>query len=198
VHKEIPDAGYQSVIIGVEYDIPWLPLPNEVTVVLTDKLPPPQLTTSALALVFEGDCLLLTDLSQRGWDIPGGHLEAGEMPEEAMRREVFEEAGATLRDVRPFAYQRIRLLGEAPPGYRYPHPESYQVLYWGRIAAWAEFQGTEETGERALFAPEEALQQRWVQQNRAVYEAALYLASQLQEHEDGKHDGQKSTDAATS
>jgi 8-oxo-dGTP pyrophosphatase MutT (NUDIX family) len=192
------DIVHKSVLVGVELDIPWLPLPNEVTVVLSPELPPTTLITSALALVFAGNRLLLTNLSQRGWDIPGGHLEAGETPEAAMQREVFEEAGVTLKDVRPFAYQHIRLLGAAPPGYRYPHPDSYQVLYWGRVAAWADFQGTEETGERALFAPEEALQQRWVQQNRAIYEAALHLASQLQEHEDGKHNGQKIADAATS
>ncbi|GAB2560819.1 GNAT family N-acetyltransferase [Kribbella endophytica] len=33
------------------------------------------------------------------WDVVGGHLEAGEMPEEALAREVFEETGWTVRDV---------------------------------------------------------------------------------------------------
>ena len=30
---------------------------------------------------------------QRGWEIPGGHLNDGETPEEAMIRELFEETG---------------------------------------------------------------------------------------------------------
>ena len=41
----------------------------------------------------------MTNLRQRGWDIPGGHLEPGETPEAAMRREVLEEAGAVLADI---------------------------------------------------------------------------------------------------
>lgn len=30
---------------------------------------------------------------ERGWEIPGGHLNEGETPEEAMIRELFEETG---------------------------------------------------------------------------------------------------------
>ncbi len=33
------------------------------------------------------------------WEIPGGHLEKGESPAEAARRELFEETGATALDL---------------------------------------------------------------------------------------------------
>lgn len=64
-------------ILGVGYNIAWLPLPNEIALILDDQLPPLAAITSALALAFDGERILMTNLRQRGWDIPGGHLDPG-------------------------------------------------------------------------------------------------------------------------
>jgi 8-oxo-dGTP pyrophosphatase MutT (NUDIX family) len=133
------------------------------------------LITSAFALAFRDQSILMTNLNARGWDIPGGHIEAGESPEATMHREVMEETGAQLETVRLLGYQRIHLLCSCPPNYRYPHPDSYQVLYIATIADLLAFLPTEETRERALFAPNEASSLRWVQENREMYDAALSL-----------------------
>jgi len=166
-------------ILGVGYNIAWLPLPNEIALILDDQLPPIPAITSALALAFDGERILMTNLRQRGWDIPGGHLEPGETPEAAMRREVMEEAGALLTDVQLLGYQRIRLLGQVPDGYRYPYPDSYQILYLARVAELVAFAGTEEASQRAFFAPTAAEELTWVRENRLMYDQALARVKQL-------------------
>jgi 8-oxo-dGTP diphosphatase len=74
------------------------------------------------------------------WDFPGGHLEAGETPEDAARREVMEELGVVVEG-------EVRI-----------------------HAAWASDDGTEEVtfvlvedwrGEPANLAPEEHDAVRW-------------------------------------
>jgi 8-oxo-dGTP pyrophosphatase MutT (NUDIX family) len=164
-------------ILRVEPNIAWLPQPNESQVVLASQLPPQELVTSALAVAFAGDRLLMTNLRSRGWDIPGGHVELGERPEETVRREVHEEAGATLESLHVLGYQRLRLLGPQPAGYRYPYPDSYQVFYWAQVARLENFLPTAETRGRSLFAPFEARTLFWVQRHQELYEAALGLVT---------------------
>ena len=44
---------------------------------------------------------ILAVQNERGWDIPGGHLEPGESPLDALRRELAEEAGASVKRICP-------------------------------------------------------------------------------------------------
>lgn len=90
------------VVIHSEFNIDLLPKPNEYHLVRDDKIPPIELITSALALVFDGNQLLMTNLTERGWDIPGGHIDSGELPEQTIQREILEETGAYVRDLRVF------------------------------------------------------------------------------------------------
>ena len=162
-------------ILRVEQNIAWLPEPNESQIVLSAILPEPELVTAALVLAFVGDQLLMTNLASRGWDIPGGHVESGECPDETVRREVYEETGATLASLHLLGYQRLRLLGPQPSPYRYPYPDSYQAFYWAQVASLEDFLPTAETQGRALFSPAEAQSLSWVKMNRDLYEAALRM-----------------------
>jgi 8-oxo-dGTP diphosphatase len=57
-----------------------------------------QVTAGAVVLNQEGRVLLLKHVFRAGsgWGIPGGFLERGEQPEDAVRREVREETGLEL------------------------------------------------------------------------------------------------------
>ncbi|MDV5147375.1 NUDIX domain-containing protein [Streptomyces sp. SBC-4] len=79
---------------------------------------PVQKRVSAYAIVVEGDRLLLTRLSEASpvfeaglWHLPGGGIDPGEQPVEALARELYEEtgrvlAGARLVDARTYAATR--------------------------------------------------------------------------------------------
>ena len=149
----------------------------EHRIVLTHILPPPEQVTAALALAFFGDRFLMTDLVRRGPDIPGGHVETGESPEEAMRREVYEETGARLGAARLVAWEHYHLLGRRPTNYPYPYPDSYMVFYYAQVLTLDAIAANDETRGPVLLAPDEARKTVWVGRNPDLYEAALAVAS---------------------
>lgn len=84
----------------------------------------------AAALIDQDGHVLLTqrhaDSHQGGlWEFPGGKLEAGETPEVGLRRELREELGIEVGEVRPLI--RIR--------HRYPDRNILLDVY--RVSAWA-------------------------------------------------------------
>lgn len=150
--------------------------PIERRIVLTDRMPPPDHVTAAFALAFARDRFLLTGLVQRGLDIPGGHVEPGESPEEAMRREVYEETGARLGPANVLAYEHFCVLGPMPEGYPFPYPDSYMVFYAAQVEAFDPLAANGEAQGRALLSPAQARQVPWVKRNTSLYEAGLRAA----------------------
>jgi 8-oxo-dGTP pyrophosphatase MutT (NUDIX family) len=162
----------QMNIIREEKNVKSLPFPNETRLVLSKVLPDQELITCSFVLAFQGNALLLTNLHERGWDIPGGHIEPGEKPIDAMERELYEETGALVESPQVLGYELIRLYNK-PENYKYPYPDSYMVFYCAKIIKLDDFQATNETKGRVFFRPEDAYTIPWVQENRAFYEEAL-------------------------
>ena len=156
-----------------KHHVDFMPEPNEYHLVLDNILPPQSLITAALALIFDGNRFLMTYLNDRGWDIPGGHLEPGESPEMAVRREIYEETAAHVRDLSLFAHEEFIIYGSVPVQYKYPYPTSYQVFYLGFVASLDPFVANRETRARKLLSPKEARATEWGNRAATLYEAAL-------------------------
>lgn len=101
--------------------------------ILSDTLPDTRLVTSVIAVLRYQHQFILVEHKDRGVDFPGGHVEPGETPDTAMRREIQEETGGSVRDMRLFGYL---VLSPAAPiartdraGEFYPFPHSYLPFY---------------------------------------------------------------------
>lgn len=160
-------------VIREENNVGGLPLPNRTRLIVTDCIPDNNLITCSFVLAFKKDKLLLTNLNDRGWDIPGGHTELGESPEETARRELYEETGVNVGDLDYLGYEEISLLGNKPDGYKYPFPNSYMVFYCAEITSTDEYHANFESSGRELFSPLNAKMIGWVQDNLGLYEEAL-------------------------
>jgi ADP-ribose pyrophosphatase YjhB (NUDIX family) len=74
---------------------------------LADMLPDAIHVATVMGLPFWGNKIVLTH-TKRGWEIPGGHIEAGENLEDCLRRELQEEVGAEgIASMRLFGYRKI-------------------------------------------------------------------------------------------
>ena len=53
-----------------------------------------KLTYAVIAAIFEGKWIFVRHHERVTWEIAGGHIEAGETPDDAAKRELIEETGA--------------------------------------------------------------------------------------------------------
>ena len=91
-----------------------------------------QLTFAVSVATMDGQYLFCRHSERTTWECPGGHIEAGEAPLEAARRELYEETGAAEADVEPVCIYsvesperplsfgllcraQVRRLGDIPP-----------------------------------------------------------------------------------
>lgn len=56
---------------------------------------------------YEGKYVFCYNKKRKGWEIPGGHIEEGENWQEAAKREMYEETGATKVELIPISVYKI-------------------------------------------------------------------------------------------
>ena len=122
---------------------------------------------------FSQQGILMARLRTRGWDLPAGHIEEGETPEGAIRRECFEETAVHLDQVAPLGFYELTVKAPRPRDYRYPYPTSYIVSFYGTIGEVEDFEPNEEAVERGFLAEEAAVQTQVIQGNRELYDEAV-------------------------
>ena len=66
---------------------------------------------AVLAARYEGKWVFCRHGERDTWEMPGGHVEPGETPYAAARRELFEETGAVEADISPVAYYQVEDFG---------------------------------------------------------------------------------------
>lgn len=156
----------------------WLPHAHSAKVVLNPEahVNPSEISASFI-FAFKGEDILLAQVYSRGWELPGGHRERAETPEETIARELFEECGAHTDLMGPLGYIEINLEGDKPPqNYPYPFPTSYLMFYWGVVGDIGKPSASMEVGEPKLFSPEDALKLDTLSDKRLFYTEALKRA----------------------
>ncbi|MBO9608741.1 MAG: NUDIX domain-containing protein [Paenibacillaceae bacterium] len=94
-----------------------------------------------LIFAFYEGRLLLVKHRERGWELPGGKIEPGELAEAAAKREAQEEAGATIAVLEPVGQYSIDEDGRT---------SIVKTIYIALIASLSPLPGGHETDEVRL------------------------------------------------
>lgn len=107
--------------------------------------------TSCMVIAVHNKSQVVVSRPERGWGLPGGHVEQGETPQETVVRELHEEAAVsidvkTLRVVGGWHAKKIR---QTEANSKYPD-DAYQLLFVAEVTKVDEFTPGHETLERKL------------------------------------------------
>ena len=123
---------------GVPYQAVWHPAPFK---------PPREHTTQASGICFTDQGQVMLVGNDHRWTIPGGHPDSYETVEEALTREVWEEATARVTSCHYLGCQRV----EPVELDNWGEGLHYQTRFWARVEL-VTFIPNEECSQRMLVA----------------------------------------------
>jgi ADP-ribose pyrophosphatase YjhB (NUDIX family) len=120
-------------------------------------------TAGAVVLDGAGRVLLLQHTFRKGsgWGIPGGFIERGEQPEEAIRRELREETGVEIDGVRLIAARTLK------------RPRQVELLYVAHVRDGARPRAVSVEIKRAEWFTPDALPRELTKDQRRLIARAL-------------------------
>lgn len=93
---------------------------------------PPGTVTSCFVVAITPNGHIAISRPERGWGLPGGHVEAGESPEDCVRREANEECGITLGKLTVIGGWLAEKVKETEYNAKYPK-RAYQLMYLAQV-----------------------------------------------------------------
>lgn len=120
--------GAQEPLIDREVEWPGLRL-RQRTYPAGQDLPDVLITSIRAVVLRRNRVVVVRDRTGPPHVTPGGRREDGEDLEGTLRRELLEECGWSVGDLRPLAFHHFRYLGERPPGFAYPWRPFVQPIF---------------------------------------------------------------------
>jgi ADP-ribose pyrophosphatase YjhB (NUDIX family) len=141
------EAAWVPVRDVLDGTVPVVPLVVEA---LRDHRPFRKQRVAAYALVVRDDSILLTRISPRGhhtgsWTLPGGGVDHGESPREALEREIVEECGVAGTVGALLDVHDVHFSGTAPSG-RHEDFHAVHLVFEATVADDAEPRVVEQDG----------------------------------------------------